>query len=139
MSNAIREYKWYYLLFGVIGVVLYMMPLVKGEGVSYNFFKVDSFMGTVSSMAAFYPLIIVPFNLIYNKVYNQDYYDKVLKTLAVVIPLVSIIGVITFKSSIVLTTTTTLTYTPFYYLFIVYIIGVYSFNCYVSFYKSQYM
>lgn len=97
MEIVIREKKWVLLAFGLINVIFLFFPLAKGEMQNYYVFSLKGIWGTFLFASLFYMLMVVPFNAIYHRVYSASYYDFIMKSMDIIVPILGVIALVLFR------------------------------------------
>ncbi len=133
MHKGISRNKWYYMLFGLVGITLLCFPLATDGDKSFYFFHSDNSLNEVLFTGVIYPILIVFFNFAYRNVYKEDYYNKAIWATSIGLPLISLLGLIYLKEGMVSVSGSYISYTFWYLLLLIYVLSFYSYNIYVMF------
>jgi hypothetical protein len=133
MADIISRKKWILLGFGVISIVFLFLPVANGELYDYYVISLVGSWGTLLLLSLIYFIILVPFNAIFNKFYSTNYYDTIIKAMNVIIPILGLIALLSFRSIMNLSPNETFTWV--YYALFALIIIEHGYNIYITFYS----
>ncbi len=140
MKDTISFYKWILLAFGVVGIGLLFVPLMKNDVMTFSilFFRsdIESFE-VILFGGMILPFTIVPINAIYAGVYKEGYYDKITKIILIGWPIMSFIIMLFFKTGLYNHEIYNLTYLPFYYVVLGFFVLETVFNIYICCYSRN--
>ncbi|MBN2877190.1 MAG: hypothetical protein JXL85_05980 [Bacilli bacterium] len=138
MKEIISENKLYYLVLGLVAIVFVIFPYGRDNVSGYSIFQAHEQLSVFLFITLIYPLILVPTNFIYRNVYKDGYYNKITLIMTYVLPIVGILTLVFFRSSIDVIDDTSFQYTIFYYLAFAYIILSYGVQIFLI-RKNSYM
>jgi hypothetical protein len=74
--------------------VFLFLPVAKGELYDYYVISLVGSWGTFLLISLTYFIVLVPFNVLFQKIYSTNYYDTIIKAMNVIIPILGLIALL---------------------------------------------
>ena len=98
MVDVISDKKWILLGFGLVNLVFLFIPIATGEIHNYYVLSLSGTWGDFLFLALIYFLLLVPFNALFPRFYSSDYYNKAIKFMNIVIPILGLISLLLYRT-----------------------------------------